>query len=1273
MGLLSSIDGFADFSSFRFEAQETPSNPKILLPNSTPISFSIPNPPSLLTLKMVPTPYNEGRLREQVDRTRLILKETPRFRDVGQQQGGEDGDEGKEEKEEKEGEKDGEKEKPPKPPTPPNPSANLTASTRRFKSLPTPLSHPVTTPSIKSFYSSPNPCFLPYALDLSKHNKKHFPAHPSTSPHLSLKSDLLSIASTTISYSSYNPPPSNRAIQGDVAYLDVTTKSDGRFGVTCCKGGFYLNGNKEDGVDDRFSPEMRDGGKVYGTILGLLVGEGVRFRKVWKRAVDESIRIESKNSRADSSDKGGMDSCDIAVKGVVQCFPPKASFTIDGDGNVGVEPFQPEGVGEGHGKDKTRAENWVMKGATGNEWNEEISLCRNMPATTPEERLARARQIYVVTQGFHDAGVSCVQGVINGTIPPVNEHDVRSRWVYVSDNIFVSTPNVEDDTYHVVRKGGEDKNTGNDVGNVAIVGKKDLDDVRFFMQVMVEIEGKRYLCQSIAPGILTGGDNQDYLEYGKVEKDGDFKSDPEVQAIVARTFGGMGMVGRWIGGVEIYGPVEMKGLKGHDGRRYFLEVTRLTPRDANWVPKEEGGTGKLESIKGKDVPTSLDDGEWTAMVLRRELVEAYKEHLVNEAREKVVTDVKAKIKQVNEDFEKEIAAKVKTYKETEEKLKEKECAGEGEKDEEAIKKKKEERENELTNFAKSKQTESHKVREDIIKAADAKEKEAVEEARKKGSELKYNVNVFLGVEPDEKSKEDWKEDEEVARKLAVFAIDYVVPKLTEAIRARGGLGVPGDGEELTDMIHNHGLNCRYLGALARKAIEMGAEKPSNQVKGVDDIGKDYPTTSVKVPGAWLDILEIEMAARAAKKVLNGYLKSDVGNKATLIASFLSALVTVGQETVGETDTREEHDGVLYEGSTEDGLQWADVWDKIRCEVGRRFRYNLTMFPGDRLCVPLLRRVLIRSGITLTARSYGFDEPGKAMKHGTFHPIRPSDILKITPMVKDSQEGGGMRAWRRGQGGGILWKDGEDGIRSAVANIQMATSKPEVGRASLGNAYTTLLTTLQGYIDIAGINSRFVLSPLSHINTLLSLAGETPAALQNMAKYLSVSCAVLGRDHYKTRMACQAVAQLTADEGVHDYAAAFLATAIGAGYMSGGDRNEDNTRDIVKIGGLVHAMNGDGFGIIEGAVSGREWGGMFDRLDALRSAGKMRAERGDAEGAIRNEGRVGEEMKRFLGPAHTEVANSVEITKGYKRTLIEKNVRIAKGEENGAGEEGDGKK
>lgn len=32
------------------------------------------------------------------------------------------------------------------------------------------------------------------------------------------------------------------------------------------------------------------------------------------------------------------------------------------------------------------------------------------------------------------------------------------------------------------------------------------------------------------------------------------------------------------------GPVEGKLLRGSDGRLYALEITRLTPRDANYVP-----------------------------------------------------------------------------------------------------------------------------------------------------------------------------------------------------------------------------------------------------------------------------------------------------------------------------------------------------------------------------------------------------------------------------------------------------------------------------------------------------------------------------------------------------------------------------------------------------------------------------------------------------------------------------------------------------------------
>lgn len=45
--------------------------------------------------------------------------------------------------------------------------------------------------------------------------------------------------------------------------------------------------------------------------------------------------------------------------------------------------------------------------------------------------------------------------------------------------------------------------------------------------------------------------------------------------------------------VRITGSVEMKGIVGSDNRSYLLDVSRLTPRDANWV-KGDKGTGVYE-------------------------------------------------------------------------------------------------------------------------------------------------------------------------------------------------------------------------------------------------------------------------------------------------------------------------------------------------------------------------------------------------------------------------------------------------------------------------------------------------------------------------------------------------------------------------------------------------------------------------------------------------------------------------------------------------------
>jgi hypothetical protein len=93
--------------------------------------------------------------------------------------------------------------------------------------------------------------------------------------------------------------------------------------------------------------------------------------------------------------------------------------------------------------------------------------------------------------------------------------------------------------------------------------------------------------------------------------------------------------------VQVCGPIEMKGILGSDKRKYVLDCTRLTPRDANWVSESTGGTGRWEGLTDLGsrsdsaklhnlVPPTLDDDEWTVCLLRPELVTSYSDLKISE-------------------------------------------------------------------------------------------------------------------------------------------------------------------------------------------------------------------------------------------------------------------------------------------------------------------------------------------------------------------------------------------------------------------------------------------------------------------------------------------------------------------------------------------------------------------------------------------------------------------------------------------------------------------
>lgn len=232
--------------------------------------------------------------------------------------------------------------------------------------------------------------------------------------------------------------------------------------------------------------------------------------------------------------------------------------------------------------------------------------------------------------------------------------------------------------------------------------------------------------------------------------------------------------------LNFLGPIEWKGIKGADGRCYVLDMVRLTPRDANWIPASSSsfkGTGVWESV-GEAVE------EDQSLVLRPELIQLYVRSRLARSRNKFIQEyqmkkvIEAEAKKAKEEAE---AKEAKEPKEGEE---EKDTLAGGEKE-------KEEDDEEDT-----------KLDEETMKRIKEEEEQIL-------STLKFNPNAFLQIDGIE-DKEQIANDEEQIRTLARFLWDEVIPSFLEDIK-RGGSS-PIDGEMLTDNLHQTGINIRYLGA-----------------------------------------------------------------------------------------------------------------------------------------------------------------------------------------------------------------------------------------------------------------------------------------------------------------------------------------------------------------------------------------------------------------------------------------------------------------------------
>ncbi|KAL6981662.1 hypothetical protein U1Q18_023287 [Sarracenia purpurea var. burkii] len=602
--------------------------------------------------------------------------------------------------------------------------------------------------------------------------------------------------------SSFNPPPSYRRLVGDLIYLDLVTLEGNNFCITGTTKIFYVNSSTGNVLDPR--PSKAASESV--TLIGLLQKISLKFKKAFREILERKASAHP-------------------FENVQSLLPPNSW--------LGLYPH-PD-----HKRDAARAET-AMTLSFGSEligmqrdWNEELQSCREFPHTNPQERILRDRALYKVTSDFVDAAINGAIGVISRCIPPINPTDPECFHMSVElskKRTSDSNPKIEstsslhnpsDKTFSklsnaAARASGGDKSNGtstedpdsgtdstsdvraetqlaeseqatyasanNDLKGTKAYQEADVSGLYNLAMAIIDYKGHRVVAQSVLPGILQG-DKSDSLLYGSVDNgkkicwNEDFHS-KVLEAAKAlhlkehTVFDGSGNV------FKLAAPVECKGIVGSDDRHYLLDLMRATPRDANYTgpgsrfcilrPESISAFCQVEAVK-RPKSSSKSKGELSG---------ATNSVKVDSAEEQMVTEADTPLE---------------TSETSDTQLKSCLCHG-------------------GTRFLVMQRIlHNENVSKEDKHEADLECGSASLESGEMCEETSFNPNVFTEFKLAGR-KEEISADEENVRKASLYLNDTVLPKFIQDLCT---LEVsPMDGQTLTEALHAHGINLRYIGKVA---------------------------------------------------------------------------------------------------------------------------------------------------------------------------------------------------------------------------------------------------------------------------------------------------------------------------------------------------------------------------------------------------------------------------------------------------------------------------
>lgn len=535
-----------------------------------------------------------------------------------------------------------------------------------------------------------------------------------------------------ISLSPWNPPPYHLRSKGHLLYLLLTTNEGEQYQITAHVSGFFVSKSS----NSKFDPFPRATPKNVQahSLLTLIARLSPAFDPQFKA-------LQAYNARRDA-----LSSFQLA-----NAIP--ASPWVVSSSHVALNT---------HVSDITRTqETYLLTGAdnaeTLRDWNEEFQTTRELPRETVQDRVFRER---VTSKLFADYNEAATQGAVliaRGEVAALNPTEPEDAQIFVYNNVFYSFG--ADGVGTFTQEGGDEAAraaTGKDVMGVKAVNQLDVPGLSTPGTVIVDYLGKRIVGQSIVPGIFKQREpGEQQIDYGGVEGKEVVAENDAFPPLFKKLSSAMRVKSHAVWDKEgkkheLEASVETKGLLGTDGRRYVLDLYRITPLDINWIEKSW------------DSPSDgLEKYPHRMTVLRPELVDAY-------WRMKLREYIRSKLPTVDDkSASKAIESEKKTDDDTEGK------------DGEAERKAAEQEKVDISDF-----------------------------------HFALNPDAFSGQQPQSEGEQaEWARDESEVRAVSDWLSSEAMPRLIKDLQ-ESEVSFPMDGQSLTALLHKRGINVRYLGAIA---------------------------------------------------------------------------------------------------------------------------------------------------------------------------------------------------------------------------------------------------------------------------------------------------------------------------------------------------------------------------------------------------------------------------------------------------------------------------